>query len=80
MVSREPFLGIATEDGGIVYFAKEIKATKIKKEEFNYDFEKKKVFTLNEFKNKIEKNMPILSGEKTYITTSLDGFNRILSY
>ena len=49
-------LGIATEDGGIVYFAKEIEAKKIKKEEFNYDFEKKKVFTLNEFKNKIEKD------------------------
>ena len=48
-------LGIATEDGGIVYFASKIEATKVNKEEFKYDLGKKKVFTLKEFKDKIEK-------------------------
>lgn len=49
-------LGIATEDGGIVYFAKEIKAIKVSKDEFKYDLGKKKVYTLKEFKEKMKKD------------------------
>ena len=49
-------LGLATEDGGIVYFAKSIEFTKPKQEELIPDVGKNKVFTIQKLKYKIEKD------------------------
>lgn len=48
-------LGLATEDGGIVYFAKKIDVTPPKKEELALNPGKNKVFTIQELRQKIEK-------------------------
>ncbi len=48
-------LGLATEDGGIIYFAKKIEAIVPKQEDFKIDIGKSKTTTLNELKIKIEK-------------------------
>ena len=49
-------LGLATEDGGIVYFAKKIEFVKPTKVELTLEVKKNKVYTLNELKTKIEKD------------------------
>jgi len=49
-------LGLATEDGGIVYFAKKIELMDPKKEDLVPESTKKQVFTLKELKIKIEKD------------------------
>jgi len=49
-------LGLATEDGGIVYFAKKIELTPPKKEELLLNPGKNKVFTILELRQKIEKD------------------------
>ena len=49
-------LGLATEDGGIVYFAKSIEFYKPKEEDLTPDLGKGKVFTLEALKIKIEKD------------------------
>ena len=49
-------LGLATEDGGIVYFAKSIEFIKPTKEDLTPDLGKDKVFTLETLKAKIEKD------------------------
>jgi GLPGLI family protein len=49
-------LGIATEDGGIIYFAKTVEAMKPKKEELVLE-SGKKTFTLQELKQEIETKM-----------------------
>jgi GLPGLI family protein len=54
-------LGLATEDGGIIYFAKKVEEMKPTKEEMLIEVGKNKLFTLNELRIKIEKdygNMP----------------------
>jgi len=54
-------LGLATEDGGIIYFAKKVEEMKPTKEDMTVEIGKNKVFTLNELRIKIEKdygNMP----------------------
>jgi GLPGLI family protein len=54
-------LGLATEDGGIIYFAKKVEEMNPTKEDMSVDIGKNKVFTLNELRIKIEKdygNMP----------------------
>jgi GLPGLI family protein len=48
-------LGLATEDGGIVYFAKKIDFVAPKKEELLLNPGKNKVFTIAELRQKIEK-------------------------
>jgi GLPGLI family protein len=48
-------LGLATEDGGIVYFAKKIDAIAPKQEELLLSPGKNKVFTIVELRQKIEK-------------------------
>ena len=48
-------LGLATEDGGIVYFAKKIDTVAPKKEELMLNPGKNKVFTIVELRQKIEK-------------------------
>jgi len=49
-------LGIATEDGGIIYFAKKVEILQnIPSETFKIDAGKNKFFTMLEFKAKIEK-------------------------
>ncbi len=48
-------LGLATEDGGIVYFAKKIELSDPKKEELLLNPGKNKVFTIAELRQKIEK-------------------------
>ena len=49
-------LGIATEDGGIIYFAKKVEILQnISSETFNTDAGKNKLFTMLEFKATIEK-------------------------
>ena len=49
-------LGLATEDGGIVYFAKSIELVAPKNEDLTPDKGKNKVFTLVQLKAKIEKD------------------------
>ena len=49
-------LGLATEDGGIIYFAKTVEEIIPKKEMFTIDTLKKEVFTMEELKTKIEKD------------------------
>lgn len=49
-------LGLATEDGGIIYFAKSVESTPPTKEDLAYKETKSKVFTMQEFKEKIEKD------------------------
>ena len=54
-------LGLATEDGGIIYFAKKVEEMEPSKEDMTIEAGKNKVFTLNELRIKIEKdygNMP----------------------
>jgi GLPGLI family protein len=49
-------LGLATEDGGIIYFAKKVEEIKPTKEEMLIEVGKNKLFTLNELRIKIEKD------------------------
>lgn len=49
-------LGLATEDGGIVYFAKKIEVLPLKKEELVLSPGKNKVYSINELRLKIEKD------------------------
>jgi GLPGLI family protein len=48
-------LGLASEDGGIIYFAKNVELIKPKKEDLVLPIGKNKVFTLDELRLKIEK-------------------------
>lgn len=48
-------LGLATEDGGIIYFAKKIEFLNPKKEDILLEIGKNKVFNLKELRQKIEK-------------------------
>jgi len=48
-------LGVATEDGGVIYFAKKIDLTKPTSDELKLDVGKNKVFTLLELRQKLEK-------------------------
>lgn len=50
-------LGLATEDGGIVYFAKEVELTEPKKEDFAIELPKKDVYNLEELRQMMEKQM-----------------------
>jgi GLPGLI family protein len=50
-------LGLATEDGGIVYFAKEVNVKAVKKEDFEIDLPNKDVYTLAELRVMLEKQM-----------------------
>lgn len=47
-------LGLATEDGGVIYFAKTVEVVAVKKEDLTYNIGKNKVFTTSEFRTKIE--------------------------
>ena len=49
-------LGLATEDGGIIYFAKKIDEITPTKEDMTIDLGKNKAFTLKELRTKIEKD------------------------
>jgi GLPGLI family protein len=49
-------LGLATEDGGIVYFAKKIELISPTEEELTPDKKKNDVYNLEELKAKIEKD------------------------
>ena len=49
-------LGLATEDGGIIYFAKTVEIMQPKKEDFSVNIGKNKVYTMPELKEKIEKD------------------------
>lgn len=49
-------LGLATEDGGIIYFAKSVEIMTPKAEVYNIDLGKKTVYTMQELKTKIEKD------------------------
>lgn len=54
-------LGLATEDGGIIYFAKKVEELNPSQSDMTIEIGKNKVFTLNELRIKIEKdygNMP----------------------
>jgi GLPGLI family protein len=54
-------LGLATEDGGIIYFATSVESTEPKKEVLTPNTGKNKLFSIGELKAKIEKdygNMP----------------------
>jgi len=48
-------LGLATEDGGIIYFAKSVEELKPTSEVYKVDLKKKEVYTMAELKDKIEK-------------------------
>ncbi len=49
-------LGLATEDGGIIYFAKEVEVLTPKAETFVVDTKKKDVYTPDELRAKLEKD------------------------
>ncbi len=49
-------LGLATEDGGIIYFAKSVEIIVPKQEFFKIDTGKKDVYSMEELKTKIEKD------------------------
>lgn len=49
-------LGLATEDGGIIYFATSVEVMEPKKEDLIINVGKNKVFTMDELKVKIEKD------------------------
>jgi GLPGLI family protein len=49
-------LGLATEDGGIIYFAKKIELLTPSREDVLMDAGKNKTFTLKELRLKIEKD------------------------
>jgi GLPGLI family protein len=49
-------LGLATEDGGIIYFAKDVEFNTPKSEEFFIDTKKKDVYTPEELRAKLEKD------------------------
>ena len=48
-------LGLATEDGGIIYFAKSVEISKPTSLQFQIDLKKKDVYTMPELKAKIDK-------------------------
>ncbi len=48
-------LGLATEDGGIIYFAKEIIIEEIKEEVLEYDTKKEKIYTLDGLREELTK-------------------------
>ena len=48
-------LGLATEDGGIIYFAKEVKIMSPKEEDLAIDLKKKDIFTKQTLREKFEK-------------------------
>jgi GLPGLI family protein len=48
-------LGLATEDGGVIYFAKSVDATPPQADAFEYEKGKKKIYTVPELKSKLEK-------------------------
>lgn len=58
-------LGMATEDGGIVYFAKLVEVVKTEAKDFKYDTGKAKVFTKKGFEEEITRQMgnnPMVKG------------------
>lgn len=50
-------LGLATEDGGVVYFAKSVEFTKVEDSAFKYDTGKTKVYTKQGFADEITRQM-----------------------
>lgn len=46
-------LGLATEDGGVIYFAKSVEVLNPKETDFKVDIKRKKVFTLEELRTKL---------------------------
>lgn len=61
-------LGLATEDGGIIYFAKSVEIITPNKEIFTVDLRKKDIYSMSELKAKIEKefgNSPM--GKRVFI-------------
>jgi len=50
-------LGLATEDGGIIYFAKSVEFMEPKREDFAVNAKKKDIYTPDQLKAKMEKEM-----------------------
>jgi len=50
-------LGLATEDGGLIYFAKEVEAMKVPEGKLDYDDSKKDVYTKQELREILEVKM-----------------------
>lgn len=50
-------LGLATEDGGVVYFAKSVEVVKVEDSQFKYDTGKTKVYTKKAFAEEITRQM-----------------------
>jgi hypothetical protein len=48
-------LGVATEDGSVIYFAKKVDVVQPASSEFKLEIGKNKVFTLQELRQKLEK-------------------------
>lgn len=49
-------LGLATEDGGIIYFAKTVELIEPKAEDFKIDLKKKKIYSYTSLKTKLEED------------------------
>lgn len=49
-------LGLATEDGGIIYFAKRVETIKVDEKSFFVETKRKKIFTYDEMKTMLEKD------------------------
>lgn len=65
-------LGLATEDGGVVYFAKKVEITPVTKEDLSFDPGKIKVYSKNQFIAEAIKQM----GNNPMVKGMLDGFFR----
>jgi GLPGLI family protein len=63
-------LGLATEDGGIVYFAKSVEVVKVEAKDLTYDTGKTKVFTKKGFEEEITRQM----GNSPMVKGMLKGF------
>jgi GLPGLI family protein len=50
-------LGMATEDGSVVYFAKEVKVMSVPKETLNYTIKSKEVYTEEQLKEMLKSRM-----------------------
>lgn len=65
-------LGLATEDGGIVYFAKSVEVVKIEEKDLKYDTGKLKVYSKAGFAVEMGKQM----GNNPMVKGMIDGFFR----
>lgn len=60
-------LGVATEDGGVVYFAKSVELTQVEPEKLTLDLKRKTIISFDEFKTKISETVGDSEMEKRFL-------------